>query len=81
MKKIILTLLIMTGFFITASAQRLQNRPVGPADRKFDRMELRRIHRMERRRRHRHRIASEINPTNMQRSQAVLDKAGENTTI
>lgn len=71
----------MAGFFISASAQRLQNRPIRPADRKFDRMELRRIHRMERRRRHRHRVASEINPTNMQRSQAVLYKAAENTTI
>ena len=85
MKRILLTLLIIAGFIITASAQNGQNRMVRPRpdmDRKIDRMELRRL-RMERRRHHwrrHHRIAAELNPTDLQKLQAVLYDPGEKIT-
>ena len=79
MKKIILSLVIILGFIITASAQRTTTRTVRPNERRMERrMEIRR-HRRHRRRHHR--MVSEINPTMIQKSQAVLFKAEETSTI
>ena len=69
----------MAGFFTTASAQKLESRP-RPVERRFDRIELRRIHRMECRHRRR-RFISQSNTTNLQRAELVLYKAKENTTV
>ncbi len=79
MKKIILTLLVMVGFIITANAQ-AQNRSIRTQRKIERRMEMRHIRRMERRRHRRHRTVSEIVPTAVQRSTAVLFKE-EGTSI
>ena len=73
MKKIIATLLIMTFFVITATAQTVVRSRI-KTERRVHRMELRRIHRIERRRRHR-RIAVELNTSSSQKLQAILYKA------
>ena len=77
MKKMILTLIIMAGFFLTANAQTGVNRNPNPQnrvrmERKLHRLELRRIHRMERRRHHRRRIlAIELYPGIMQKNRVL----------
>jgi Ni/Co efflux regulator RcnB len=60
MKRILLTLLIMAGSFIAASAQNRPQRQRAISERKRDRMELHRLHRMEHRhhRRRHHRMAT-----------------------
>ncbi len=73
MKKIVLMLVFLAGFFITANAQ-AQNRTVRPG-----RNMERRHHRRRHRRRWHH--TSVINPTAAQRSQAVLYKSETNSTI
>ena len=84
MKRIILTLIIMAGFFTAAQAQS-DRRMVRPTERRTERkIERRRIYRrIERRayRRHHRRTASEIFPTGIQRSQAVLFKAETKSSI
>ena len=72
MKKVIATLLIMTFFIITATAQTVVRSRI-KTERRVHRLELRRIRRIERRRRHR-RIAVELNAGNSQKLQAVLYK-------
>ncbi len=69
MKKIIVSLLIMTFFLITANAQTRPARIRIKEERRLHRMELRRI-----RKHHRRRFAVEFNTTNSQKLQAVLYK-------
>ncbi len=79
MKRILLTLLIMAGFFITASAQNSTQRQRTISERKRDRMELRRIHRMRQghhRRRH-HRMATLSNPNRQDKLALNLFKPEE----
>ena len=73
----------MAGFFTAAQAQS-DRRMVRPTERRTERkIERRRFRRIERRayRRHHRRTASEIFPTDIQRSQAVLFKAETKSSI
>jgi len=84
MKKIILSLVIILGFIITASAQSTTTRTVRPNERRMERrMERRRVRRRMERRHHRrhHRIVGEINATSTQRSQAVLFRSEATSNI
>jgi|GEM_PF-5007244 len=83
MKRIILTLVIMAGFFITAQAQ-ANRRAVRPSERRMERkIERHRIRRMERRihRPRHHRMVSNIYTTDMQRSQVILYKVETASTV
>lgn len=55
MKKILFTMMILAGFVISAQAQSVQGRRVRHERRMERRMELRKLHRIERRRHHRRR--------------------------